>query len=600
MLDIDFIWKNNKLMANRRLFSQLVIPSLTIIIVVVLTFVWLIIRSVEDFYYDEKTNELKTHAVLVSRIISNEFTNDIRDITKVCQDLGAATGTRVTIIAASGDVLGDSHEDPRKMDNHNDRPEIIRAHEKEIGTVIRYSHTLEQEMMYLAIPVTIAEQSLIIRTSLPITSLQDNIAGIRRTVLIIGILISMMAGVTSLILSKRIAKPLEVMKHSAEQFAEGNFSPKLPISNTTELNSLANSLNRMTKQLNHRFQTILQERNEREAVLSSMVEGVLAVNTQGRIISLNKAATNLFHIERKSAIGNQIGSIIRNSDLIFFIEDVLAGEKVQEKELTISNTNNRYLNITGAILFDESDKKTGAVFVLNDITRIRKLENIRKEFVANVSHELKTPITAIKGFTETLRNVSDPDKQKHFLNILENHSNRLNAIIDDLLELSRIEQQEGLADLHLESSSLRTVLESAMQGCEKAATDKNIDIRIHCDERLIELINPPLLQQAVVNLLNNAIKYSDSGNKVIVSARRKNGEVILSVQDFGIGIASEHWNRLFERFYSVDKARSKKLGGTGLGLAIVKHIAHIHNGRVSIHSEIGKGSVFSIIIPATV
>ncbi|MFQ6677987.1 MAG: ATP-binding protein [Fidelibacterota bacterium] len=587
-------------MANRRLFSQLFIPSLTIIIVVILTFVWFIIRSVEDFYYNEKTNELKARAILVSRNISNEFVYNSSYLTKVCQDVAAATSTRITIIAASGDVMGDSHEDQQKMDNHNDRPEIIIAREKGIGKVIRYSHTLEQEMMYLAIPVNIAGQSLIIRTSLPITSLQDNIAGIRRTVLIIGIIISLLAGGVSFILSKRIAKPLEVMKQSAERFAEGDFSPKLPVSNTSELNSLANSLNQMTEQLNDRIQTILQERNEREAVLSSMVEGVLAVDTREKIISLNKAAAELFHTERDIAVGKPVSAIIRNSELLFFIEQVLTRRQYQETELTFRNATDRFLNITSAVLQDESGSSTGAVFVLNDITGIRKLENIRKEFVANVSHELKTPITAIKGFIETLRDVTDSVERQHFLDILETQSNRLNAIIDDLLELSRIERQEGSVEILLKAGSIKTVLVDAVLDCRKIADKKNIPVQVQCDERLTALMNAPLLQQAVVNLLDNAIKYSDFGDQVIVYAEQKGNQIVISVQDFGIGIAKEHFERLFERFYRVDKARSRKLGGTGLGLAIVKHIAQVLGGDVSVSSTIGDGSIFSIRIEASV
>ncbi|HDY75182.1 MAG TPA: HAMP domain-containing protein, partial [Candidatus Marinimicrobia bacterium] len=303
-------------MTNRRLFSQLFIPSITIIILVIIIFIWFIIHSVEEFYYLEKTNELKARATLVSRTISNEFLNDRQYLTKICQELGNDTRTRITIISDSGDVLGDSHENPQNMDNHNDRPEVINAREKGMGTVIRYSHTLDQEMMYLAIRVDTFKQPLIIRTSLSIASLQSNITGIRRTILLVGILISILAGGISFILSKQIANPLEVMRQRAEQFAKGDFSQKLPTTNTSELNSLANSLNRMTVQLNNRIQTILQERNEREAVLSSMVEGVLAVDTDEKIISLNKAVAQLFHIERKPAIGKQISSIIRNSNLL--------------------------------------------------------------------------------------------------------------------------------------------------------------------------------------------------------------------------------------------------------------------------------------------
>jgi two-component system phosphate regulon sensor histidine kinase PhoR len=584
-------------MTNRRLFSQLFIPSITIIILVIIIFVWFIIHSVEDFYYLEKTNELKARATLVSRTISNEFLNDRQYLTKICQELGNDTRTRITIISDSGDVLGDSHENPQKMDNHNDRPEVINAREKGIGTVIRYSHTLDQEMMYLAIRVDTFKQPLIIRTSLPIASLQSNITGIRRTILLVGILISILAGGISFILSKQIANPLEVMRQRAEQFAKGDFSLKLPTTNTSELNSLANSLNRMTVQLNNRIQTILQERNEREAVLSSMVEGVLAVDTDEKIISLNKAVARLFHIERKPAIGKQISSIIRNSNLLNFIEKVLTSKQYQEAELIIHDTTDRFLNITGTVLHNELGSSTGAVFVLNDITRIKKLENIRQEFVANVSHELKTPITAIKGFIETLRNVTDSADRQRFLDILENQSNRLNAIIDNLLKLSRIEGQENSAEILFEEETIKSVLVNAVADCHKIIEEKNIIIQVKCDIHLSAIINAPLLQQALANLLDNAIKYSDIGDQVIISAKRQGDQVLMTVRDFGIGIPVEHFERLFERFYCVDKARSRKLGGTGLGLAIVKHIAYIHNGNVSVQSEVGKGSTFSIIIP---
>jgi len=235
--------------------------------------------------------------------------------------------------------------------------------------------------------------------------------------------------------------------------------------------------------------------------------------------------------------------------------------------------------------------------VLNDITRIQKLENIRKEFVANVSHELKTPITAIKGFIETLRNVKDPNDRKRFLAILESHSNRLNAIIDNLLKLSRIEGQEDSSEIRLEEGPVRAILESAVEECQSNIEENSIHIQIDCPENLSAMIHGPLLQQAVVNLLDNAIKYSDEELVVKLFARVDQNQLVITVQDFGMGIPEEHFGRLFERFYRVDKARTRKRGGTGLGLAIVKHIAHIHHGTVSVQSEVGKGSSFSMIIP---
>jgi len=587
------------MMARRKLYSQLFIPSVTLLMLVIIIFVWFIIHSVEDFYYLEKTNELKAQATLVRRIISNKSLHNRADLTKICQEMGEDTGTRVTIVSSSGWVLGDSHKNPAKMDNHNDRPEIIEARKSGMGTVVRFSHTLEQEMMYLAIPLNVNDRSTVIRTSLPMTSLRKNIAGIRHTVFLIGLFISLLAGGVSFILSKRIANPLELMKQSAEQFAKGDFSPRLPITNTSELNSLSHSLNEMTKQIDERIQTILRERNEREAVLSSMVEGVIDVNTDEKLISLNKAAAHLFHIDKKSSIGKPISSVVRNSELLNFIETVLVSEEYQETELIFRNASDRFLNITGAVLHDETGESTGAVLVLNDITRIHKLENIRKEFVANVSHELKTPITAIKGFIETLRSVQNASDRERFLDILETHSNRLNSIIDNLLKLSRIEGQEDSSEIRLEEGPVRILLENAVEECQSNIEENSIKIQIDCPENLSAIINGPLLQQAVVNLLDNAIKYSDEGRMINVSAIEDRNQRVIIVQDFGIGIPEEHFDRLFERFYRVDKARTRKLGGTGLGLAIVKHIAHIHHGTVSVRSEVGKGSSFSIIIPSS-
>ena len=250
-------------------------------------------------------------------------------------------------------------------------------------------------------------------------------------------------------------------------------------------------------------------------------------------------------------------------------------------------------------LIGQHHNRIGALIVLNDVTRLRRLENIRRDFVANVSHEIKTPVTAIKGFVETLhdgsiRNSRDAER---FLGIIGKHVDRLNAIIEDLLSLSRIEQDVEREEIVLEEGSIRDVLLTAIQVCEVKAASKNIRVALSCKEDLKARINPPLLEQAVVNLLDNAIKYSDSESTIRVQARKTNDQIILSVHDEGCGIGKEHSHRLFERFYRVDKARSRQLGGTGLGLAIVKHITQAHGGHVSVESTPGKGSTFSLHLP---
>jgi two-component system, OmpR family, phosphate regulon sensor histidine kinase PhoR len=256
------------------------------------------------------------------------------------------------------------------------------------------------------------------------------------------------------------------------------------------------------------------------------------------------------------------------------------------------------LRIRGTALRDGHGQGVGAVIVLNDVTRYRHLENLRRDFVANVSHELKTPIASIKGFVETLLDgaLQSPDDAQRFLKIIASHAERLNNIIEDLLSLSKIEQSEEAANLPLVEVPLRPVLEAALRGCEPQASARKVSLELRCEEILAH-VNPPLMEQAIINLIDNAIKYSEPGGQVVVEAQQNASEVIVAVQDRGCGIATEHLPRLFERFYRVDRARSRKLGGTGLGLAIVKHIVQAHQGRVTVESTPGEGSTFSIHLP---
>jgi two-component system phosphate regulon sensor histidine kinase PhoR len=292
--------------------------------------------------------------------------------------------------------------------------------------------------------------------------------------------------------------------------------------------------------------------------------------------------------------------VVRNPELQNFIEQTLAGSEAVESQVIILNEDEeRYLQFRGTILRDATGNKIGTVVVFDDVTRLRKLENMRKDFVANVSHELKTPITSIKGFIETLMDgaINDPEDARRFLDIIARQTHRLNAIIDDLLTLSKIEQQTEKTQIQLQSSPLLPTLTAAAQLCEVRATPKDIRMRIDCSEDLTVSINPPLLEQAVVNLIDNAVKYSPEHGEVMIRALPNDTEVLIQVIDRGCGIEPRYLPRLFERFYRVDKARSRKLGGTGLGLAIVKHIVQAHDGRVTVESTPGTGSVFTIHLP---
>jgi two-component system phosphate regulon sensor histidine kinase PhoR len=331
-----------------------------------------------------------------------------------------------------------------------------------------------------------------------------------------------------------------------------------------------------------------------------MVEGVIAVDMEERIIRVNAAAGRILNADPEDLKGRSVQEGVRNPDLQRFVSEALSSQQPVEKELAAYDAQgDRVINGHGTVLRNARGERMGALIVLDDMTRLRKLEGIRRDFVANVSHELKTPITAIKGFVETLKDNSVQNQQdrERFLAIVGKHADRLEAIIEDLLSLSRIEQGSEEETISLEEQPLRSVLLGAIQLCQGIAAENEITISLSCSENIVAKINAPLFEQAIVNLLENAVKYSDPGKEVRVSAAQNEEEWVVSVRDQGWGIARKHISRIFERFYRVDTGRSRHLGGTGLGLAIVKHIAQAHGGAVSIESHSGKGSLFSIRLP---
>jgi two-component system phosphate regulon sensor histidine kinase PhoR len=303
------------------------------------------------------------------------------------------------------------------------------------------------------------------------------------------------------------------------------------------------------------------------------------------------------NVDAKAAVGRGIAEIIYNPELQQLIADVSAQRTTIENDIILYKDKKRHVQISGTAVDTASGHRV--VIVLTDMTRIHQLENMRREFVSNVSHELKTPITSIKGFVETLLDgsIHSPEESKKFLEIIAKHTSRLNAIIEDLLNLSRIEQEIESDHIIKEVGSIKMVLAAAAAACQSKADEKQTALVIDCDDALTATINAALLEQAVINLIDNAVKYSDPHKMVAIKAHRSDGGIIITVRDEGCGISAEHLPRIFERFYVVDKARSRKVGGTGLGLAIVKHIINAHGGKVSVESEIGKGSIFTITLP---
>jgi len=587
--------------AKRRLFWQLYPSYLLITLVCLVAVTWYATRSIKHFYLEQATSDLEARA----RLCQEEILNHIRPldagkIDQISKRMGRDAATRITVILPSGKVVGDSDESPSTMDNHADRSEFIEAMSGHRGTSIRHSRTLGEDLMYVAVPVREGPHlRAVIRTAIPISSIDDTLRNIQTKILLGGLVIAVFAALLSLWVSRRITRPIQQIRRWAESIAGGAFQHKPSVTASDEIEALAVTLSRMAEDLRERIETVIRQRNEIEAVFTSMTEGVMALDMDERIISMNQAAGRMLGVEPSRMQGKSIQEVVRSTMLHQFVNDIITSHKPNERDIPMTTDGKLIVNCHGTLLQDAGGIQIGALVVLNDVTRLRRLENIRREFVANVSHEIKTPITAIKGFVETLKDgaLKNPRDAERFLDIIDTHVGRLEAIVEDLLSLSRIEQGAEKGEIKRVDSQISNILRTAVQVCHVRAADKHITIQTTCPETLQAYVDPPLLEQAVVNLMDNAIKYSQEGKAVDVRVAQGDKEIAISVQDEGCGIEKKHLPRLFERFYRVDKARSRQLGGTGLGLAIAKHIVQAHNGRLTVESTPGKGSLFSIHIP---
>jgi len=559
--------------------------------------------TLRTFYLDQLKEELRLVGdVAASQVVSVLQTGTAADVDALCKKLGRAGDgqMRLTVIASDGRVLGDSDENPALMEDHSNRAEIVDAIAQGLGRSIRFSPTLGRNMMYVAVPVGEAgPMGVVVRTAIPVTETERALRRIYIAIVWAGAIVAVCAALLSLLISRRISAPITRMKRIAQLFAQGQLDTRVPDTGAAELDELAGALNEMATQLQDRILTITRQRNEVKAILSSLGEGVLAVDCRGRIVSVNRAAAQLLGIDPLGAQGRHIEEVIRNVGLQQFVGQTLESDQPTEGDVSFPEEGGRFFRVHGAGLADPQGERGGAVIVLSDMTRIHRLENLRRDFVANVSHELKTPVTSIQGFAEALLDggLDDGEQTSRYLGIIAKHAQRLNAIIDDLLSLSRLEEGTERRAILFEEVALRGVLEAAVELAGLRAEQKRIKVELSCDDSIWARINAPLLEQAIVNLVDNAVKYSDEGTIVSIEVLQKDNEVAICVRDRGCGIPKEHLARIFERFYVVDKSRSRKLGGTGLGLAIVKHIILVHGGHIGVESLPGQGTAFTLHLP---
>ncbi len=603
---------------QKRLFWQIFPATLAIILLSILAVGWYSSYLAKSFYLRESAANLLDRAhIIKAHIVDILESGTSAQLQQLAVESGRASTTRITVIGENGVVLADTEENPKNMDNHRQRPEINEAFSGTPGSSLRFSNTLGERMLYSAIPITFSQSGadgpdpagsmVVLRLSMPVTAIDAALSALNGRLLFGTIIAVLVAFLVTLFVSRNISHPLEEMTQRAEFYSRGDFSRKMLIKKATasrEVTMLAMAMDRMADQLDDMIKTIINQRNQLETVFSSMVEAVIAVDRQEKIISINSAAAEMFTVGRERAEGLLVQGVIRNAAIHQQIRIVLKSGGVLEEEIILADgSEQRFLQTHVVALADGDGSSTGALVVFNDVTRLRRLEKVRRDFVANVSHELRTPITSIRGYVETLLEgaMDDPENGRTFLETVLRQSEQLSEIIDDLLVLSRIEQDADNKEMRFERQLLQPVLEDAIQTCLHKARQREISLLLDCDADIQVNINRTLFEQAVVNLVVNAVTYSGSGDRVTVESRRKKTaeqpQVEIRVIDNGVGIAADHLPRLFERFYRSDKARSRKIGGTGLGLSIVKHIVQAHGGNVEVTSTPGEGSTFMIRLP---
>lgn len=518
----------------------------------------------------------------------------------------AKGGARVTLIDSEGNVLADSARDPEALQNHSDRPEFEQALQTGTGQSVRMSPSQHRELVYRAVRFDRPSgPPLVLRMALNLEQVDLSVRELRQRLLASWVVVMLLGGIVSLWFSQAFALRVERLKAFANRLAEGDFRP-MPLDDShDELAELAHALNDTALRMDRSIASLSGERNRSSAILRSMVEGVAVIDAQQRLVFCNRAFSEILNLDSAAAEGRPVIEVVRNSDLLGLIRRALVGDEGLQSDIVTGIVQPRSFSVTAApvkpldsIASSTAGKPSGAVVVLHDVTELRRLERVRQDFVANVSHEFKTPLTAIQGFAETLLAgaIDDPTANRRFLEIIREHAARLARLTDDLLKLARIEAGK------LEVQFLPVSVEDLVEGCAETtrlkAGRKQISLDFHLPPDLPAVLGDAgLLHDVLQNLLDNAVQYTPAGGRITVSASAGARDASVTVTDTGIGIPLADQERIFERFYRVDAARSREAGGTGLGLSIAKHIVEAHGGRLSVESSIGHGSQFSFSIP---
>ncbi len=580
---------------KNRLFWKIGLLYLLMLLLVLVALDIYVVRALEREFRDASLSRLDSLSLLALSSLPNSLAET--ELKEWAESFGQS-GYRVTLIDEGGVVLADSSEDPANMENHRARPEIKAAFEKGSGRAVRRSPTLMRDLVYFARRYYAGNgRPFVVRLSIPLERLEQAVREFHRGLWGFSLLILALAGGVSLLFFRSVSNRIGRLKQFSRRVAEGDFRPLPHDRSNDELADLSATLNQTALKLDHTIQSLTQERNQSSAILASMEEGVVVIGSDQRIIYCNSAFCEAMEVESKSCEGRPIAELIRYSDLLSLIQKTLTNGVTLHGDVVVGSIRARSFAVTAAPIHSD-EKTTGAVLVLHDITEIRRLERARRDFIANISHEFKTPLTAIQGFAETLLGgaLEDAENQRRFLEIIREHTMRLGRLTDDLLKLAQIEA--GQLPLESQAIAVGQVIDQCLEAARIEAKQKNIVLNAEYDSSLPPLYgNTRSLHEILENLLDNAVRYTSPGGRIDVKAAVEESGIVLSVSDSGIGIPKSDQDRIFERFYRADAARSRESGGTGLGLAIVKHLVEALGGRIRVESEVGQGSTFYIHLP---
>lgn len=522
------------------------------------------------------------------------------DLDKVADDIGKDLNLRVTVIGLDGTVYGDSELDRKdiiNVENHLQREEVQQALRTKFGESRRFSTTIKKDMLYMAVVYGKERPQGVVRLSIPLLEVEQISDRLKKTLTVTLLLAFIISIFISFLVSGFISKPIRNMSLAAQDIAQGDFSRRVHNISNDEIGDLSKAFNVMAEQVRGRIEEIMTNQSRLEAVLLSMFEGVMVVDSKGTILLMNKALKSLLHV-KEEPIGKKPLEIVRNIEVQEMVDKALKLKQgVDSREISVLLPKEKILLVHATPVM-RSGVAEGAVLVFHDLTHLKHLERIRQDFVANVSHELRTPVSSIKGYAETLLEgaLEDKENARDFLKIIYSDSDRLARLIDDLLNLSKIES--GKLKLNIKSCSVLAIAEKVVSGLLGQAKNKSVAIIMDIPKNISNILaDEARVSQVLLNLLDNAIKYNRQGGKITLTAEETDTFVKVNISDTGIGIPERDISRLFERFYRVDKARSRELGGTGLGLSIVKHIVSAHQGEVSVQSVLSQGSTFSFTLP---